>query len=118
MGSPEKPFTVGQGLDKETPCHPLLFVLATDLLHTLLNSTKDLGLLTLPLSLHHNQDFPILQYADDTLIFMQGSSTQFIFQKALLNTFAESTGLRVNYTKSMMVSVNVSQSRLSHPQIF
>jgi len=74
-GVPGKTFHCRRGVRQGDPLSPLLFVLAADLLQTLLNSAKDLGLLTLPLSLHHNQDFPILQYADDTLIFMQGIST-------------------------------------------
>ena len=42
---------------------------------------------------------------------MQGNSS---FLKAILNTFAESIGLKVNYSKSMMVLVNVSEQRLQH----
>jgi hypothetical protein len=45
--------------------------------------------------LPHDQDFPILQYADDTLIFMQGDARQLFFLKAILNSFAESTGLLI-----------------------
>lgn len=57
--------------------------------------------------LPHDHDFPILQYADDTLIFMQGDARQLFFLKAILNSFAESTGLKVNYEKSMMVPINI-----------
>ena len=42
---------------------------------------------------------------------MQGNSS---FLKAILNTFAESIGLKVNYSKSMMVPMNVSEQRLQH----
>ena len=34
-----------------------------------------------------------LQYADDTLIIMEGCSRQLLFLKALLNSFGSSTGL-------------------------
>ena len=61
----------------------------------------------------HDQDFTILQYADDTLIFLQGDARQLFFLKAILNSFAESTGLKVNYEKSMMVPVNVFEGHLS-----
>ena len=66
------------------------------------------------MNLPHGQDFPILQYTDDTLIFMQGDARQLFFLKAILNTFVESTSLKVNYSKSMMVLVNVSEQRLQH----
>jgi hypothetical protein len=45
-------------------------------------------------------DFPIVQYADDTLLIMKADAQQLIFLKSLLNSFADSTGLRVNYRKS------------------
>jgi len=35
----------------------------------------------------------------------------FFFLKTLLNSFAESTGLRVNYNKSMMVPINIKESK-------
>jgi hypothetical protein len=35
------------------------------------SSARSSGLLTLPIPLASDEDFPILQYADDTLIFMK-----------------------------------------------
>jgi hypothetical protein len=54
----------------------------------------------------NQSDFTILQYADDTLIFLEGDVRQLFFLKSLLNSFAESTGLKVNYNKSLMVPIN------------
>lgn len=34
-----------------------------------------------------------------------------VFLKAILNSFAESTGLKVNYSKSVMVPINISDDR-------
>lgn len=51
-----------------------LFVLAVDFLQTIGNAARQQGLLSLPMDLLHVQDFPILQYADDTLIFLQEDS--------------------------------------------
>jgi len=34
--------------------------------------------------------------------------------KALLHTFGESTSLRVNYEKSMMVPINTSEEKMNH----
>jgi len=107
----ERFFTV-EGVRQGDPLSPLLFVLAADFLQDLLNSARAHGLLSLPLTLPHNQDFPILQYADDTLIFMRADARELFFLKAMLNSFAESTGLKVNYAKSMMVPVNVDEAKL------
>ena len=91
----------------------MLFVLAADFIQTILNTAKQCGILSLPLDLPHDQDFPILQYADDTLIFMQGDARQIFFLKAILNSFADSTGLKVNYAKSMMVPINVFEHKMN-----
>jgi hypothetical protein len=45
---------------------------------------------------------------------MEGCSNQLFFLKILLNSFATSTGLRVNYAKSMMLPINMSEERLNH----
>jgi hypothetical protein len=111
-GVPGKVFHCKRGVRQGDPLSPLLFVLAADFLQDLLNSAKQHGLLSLPLVLPHNQDFPILQYADDTLIFMKADARQLFFLKAMLNTFADSTGLKVNFDKSMMVPINVSEAKL------
>jgi hypothetical protein len=45
---------------------------------------------------------------------MEGCGKQLFFLKALLNSFSLSTGLRVNFQKSMMVPINTPESRLQH----
>jgi hypothetical protein len=42
---------------------------------------------------------------------MQGDARQLFFLKAILNTFAKTSGLKVNYAKSMMVPINISEER-------
>lgn len=59
-------------------------------------------------------DFPIVQYADDTLILLQADARQLLFLKAFLHSFAASTGLQVNYRKSHMYPINISQDKLMH----
>jgi hypothetical protein len=55
-------------------------------------------------------DFPIVQYADDTLLILEPS--QLLTLKQILSTFASDTGLKVNYDKSIMLPINISQERL------
>lgn len=87
--------------------------MAASLLQTIVNRAKDLGLLNLSIPLQHSGDFPILQYVDDTLIIMEGCARQLFLLKALLSSFA-STSLKVNFSKSMMAPINVSEERLHH----
>ena len=63
----------------------------------------------LPIPLLGDDDFPILHYADGALIFMQRDVTQLNHLKDLLSEFAESTGLKVNFDKSFMVPINVTE---------
>jgi hypothetical protein len=69
--------------------------------------------LSLPLPLPNDDDFPILQYAYDTIIFMQGDVNQLLHLKDILHSFAESTGKQVNFDKSFMVPINISEERLN-----
>jgi len=94
-----KTFHCLRGVRQGDPLSPLLFVLAADFLQTLINKGKDLGLLNLPIPLETNKDFPIIQYADDTLIVLEGNTRQLLFLKSVMNTFSEATGLRVNLKK-------------------
>ena len=96
-GSPRKTFNCLRGVRQGYPLSPLLFVLATDFLQSLINKGKDLGLLRLPIPLESSKDFPIIQYADDTLIILEGDTRQLLFLKSIINTFTESTGLKVNF---------------------
>jgi hypothetical protein len=113
-GTPGKVFHYRRGVRHGDPLPPLLFVLAADLLQSIINKAKDQGLLNLPIPLQYTNDFPILQYADDTLIIMEECARQLFVLKALLNTFADFTGSRVNFSKSMMVPINLPEGRLQH----
>jgi hypothetical protein len=53
-----------------------------------------------------------VQYADDTLLIMEACPKQLFFLKAILNSFASSTGLRVNYNKSNMYPINVNAEKM------
>jgi hypothetical protein len=89
-GVPGKVFHCRRRVRQGDPLSPLLFVLATDLLQSVINSALHRGILALPLSDRCGTEFPIVQYAD-TLLFLEACPRQLMTLKALLNTFAEST---------------------------
>jgi hypothetical protein len=63
-----------------------------DLLQSIVNKAKDCGL-RLPLPNACGADFPVIQYADDTILILEACPRQLFFLKAMLNSFADSTGL-------------------------
>jgi hypothetical protein len=107
-----KVFYYRRGVRQGDPLSPLLFVLVADLLQSIVNKAKDMSLLRLPLNVGYSTNFPIIQYVGDTLLIMEACSHQLLVLKALLNTFVNSTDLKVNYSKSSMVPVNLSHEQL------
>lgn len=100
-------------LGKEILSPPLLFVLAAELLQVIINRAAAMGLLRRPVPTP-DDDFPVIQYADDTLFIMEAEANQLFFLKGILQSFFESTGLKVNYHKSQMIPINVSPERMEH----
>jgi hypothetical protein len=94
------------------PLSPLLFVLATDLLQSIVNKAYQQGLFYLPIPNRDVHHFPIIQYADDTLLVMQADARQLFCLKALLHSFAISTGLKVNFHKSCLIPINVPNHKV------
>jgi hypothetical protein len=61
---------------------------------------------------------PALQYADDTLIILNGSVQQATFLKHILHAFTVFTGLQINFQKSTFVPMHMSdQSAAAVSQI-
>jgi len=73
-----------------------------------------MGVLTHPISDNFGGDFPILQYADDTLLVLPGNARTLFNLKGLLRTFSDSCGLHVNFSKSFLVPINMSNERAQH----
>jgi hypothetical protein len=73
----------------------------------MINNQFRLGNLNAPIPIP-NHDFPVIQYADDTIVVMEACPTQVTILKNMINLFAEATGLTVNFQKSNMIPINCS----------
>jgi mannosylglycoprotein endo-beta-mannosidase len=113
-GVPRKKFYCKRGVRQGDPLSPLLFVLVADLLQAVLNKAMSQGIIKAPLNGMACPDFPVIQYANDTLVVLKANARELICLKALLQTFTASTGLKVNYSKSCMMPINMDSTRLQH----
>lgn len=112
-GVPGRPFKCKRGVRQGDPLSPLLFVVAADLLQSIVNKAANDNVLAHPLGNSFGGDFPIIQYADDTLVILPAEEQQLINLKEIHDTFAISTGLRVNFMKSFIVPINVDPQKTS-----
>jgi hypothetical protein len=113
-GVPASLFHCKRGVRQGDPLSSLLFVLAADFLQSIINEAMHQQLLHRPIPLQCTNDFPIVQYADDTIIIMQADVQQLVTLKDLLAKFSEASGLRVNYNKSNLISINIADGNVDH----
>ena len=83
---------------------PYLFLLVADVLQTLIK--QDGGVRHLLVA---DMPCPVLQYADDTLILLRGKVVDVCRLKLLLDQFSDAPGLCIDYNKSTMVPMNMSE---------
>lgn len=76
-GVPGKYFQCKRGVRQGDPLSPLLFVLAAYLLQSIINEAHKRNLLHLPFPQYNQANFPIVRYADDTLLIMQATRSKF-----------------------------------------
>lgn len=109
-GIPGKQFLCKRGVRQGDPLSPLIFVLAADILQSIFNEAMKQNLIDSPLAV--SNDFPVVQYADDTILLLPACPLQIQQTQNLLMHFTAYTGLRVNYSKSVLVPINVSPQKI------
>jgi hypothetical protein len=86
-GTPGKQFQCRRGVRQGDPLSPLLFVLAADLLQCIVNKAHNQGLFSLPIEADPSNNFPIIQYADDTILIMKASRREIFLSKRTSTVF-------------------------------
>jgi hypothetical protein len=105
-GVPGKKNVCKRGVRQGDPLSPLFFVNTAELLQAAVNFAWQQGDISLPLDESFGQKYPILQYADDTLLIMLADAVQLNRLKDILRLFSASTGLQVNFHKTTIVPIN------------
>jgi hypothetical protein len=92
-----------RGLRQGDPLSPLLFIIAIDPLHRILERATDIGVLS-PLPLREAKLRASL-YADDAIVFMNPIKDELRSLLRILKAFGEATGLRINIDKCSISSI-------------
>jgi hypothetical protein len=106
-GVPGKPFICKRGVRQGDPLSPLLFVEGADLLQSLVNQAYDGGSLSAPIPVRGK--YPIIQYADDTIIVLHAIRSELEKFREILQNYAAFSGLKVNYHKSFIIPINLQR---------
>jgi len=113
-GSHTDEFPLEHGLRQGDPFSPFLFLLDVEGFHVLMQSLVEADLFNgyrvrrdNALGLTH------LQFADDTLIIGEKTWLNMRSMRAALLIFEQLSGLKVNFNKSLLTGVNVSEFWLS-----
>ncbi|GAU48580.1 hypothetical protein TSUD_369510 [Trifolium subterraneum] len=107
-GSPTKDFKVHKGLRQEDPLSPFLFLIAAEGLTGLVNKAINIGKFQ-GFKVHDNLQFPILQFADDTVLICEGSWVNVSTIKTILRGFELVSGMKINFVKSKIYGINVDE---------
>jgi len=113
-GSPTDEFTLERGLRQGDPLSPILFLLAAEGPNVLIKAMVESGNFTGYIAGGANQVvISHLQFADDTLLLGDKSWANVRAMRAGLVLFEAMSVLKVNYHKSSLVRVNISESLLA-----
>ncbi|CAL5404505.1 unnamed protein product [Camellia sinensis] len=111
-GAPTKEFSPQRGLRQGDPLSPFLFNIVAEGLNILLVRAINLGILR---GVHVGSKDVLLshlQFADDSILFSEADWDQMVLIKRILRCFEILSGLRINYHKSVVCGVGVSDSLL------
>jgi hypothetical protein len=89
-----------KGLRQGDPLSPILFNIVTDMLAIIIQRAKEDGKVDGLIPHLVDGGISILQYADDTIIFMENNLEKALNMKLILYIFEQISGLKINFHKS------------------
>lgn len=106
-------FITGKGLRQGDPISPLLFNLVMDIFSKMLTKGSQAGLIRGLCPELVRGGVMCLQYADDTLLFLENDTRVALNLKWILTCFEQISGMRINYHKSALVPINLNVDDLN-----
>ncbi|KAJ0870075.1 putative RNA-directed DNA polymerase [Helianthus annuus] len=113
-GSPTLEFNVQRGVRQGDPLSPLLFILAMEALHVVSVKANSLGIFDGVKTPNDGPTISHLLYADDVLFVGEWSEKNFNNLARLLRCFHLSSGLKVNFNKSHLYGIGVSNEEIGN----
>lgn len=98
-----------KGLRQRDPLSPLLFNIVADGLLAILDRASEKGLLEGVTPHLVEGGITHLQYADDTVLFIQHTQQNIVNLKFLLFCFEEVSGMKINYNKSEVFTIGINE---------
>jgi hypothetical protein len=108
-GEPGEFFRTYKGLRHGDPLSPLLFNLVADALTMMLKKGCRAGMINGVILELIEGGLTHLQYADDTMIFIEADRQSIANVKFLLYCFENMSGLKINYQKSEVIGIGISE---------
>jgi hypothetical protein len=100
-----------RGLRQGDPLSLLLFVIAMEALNAIFHQADADGLFT---SLHASTiRYSLSLYADDLVFFVAPCAADFIMVKAIMNTFAQTSGLHTNVSKCQITHIRCTEDQVT-----
>jgi hypothetical protein len=93
-------FQTGKGLRQGDPVSPILFNMVVDVLAVLIERAKSQGFLNGVVPHLVEDGMSVLQYADDTILFINDDLERAKGLKLVLGAFEKLSGLKINFHKS------------------
>lgn len=97
-GNLSSSFTIKRGCRQGDPLSPFIFVLCVEVLAYMIRSNKNIKGITV-----NSTEYKISQYADDTSLLLDGSSSSLKEALEVLTQFSEFSGLKVNFDKTQVI---------------
>jgi hypothetical protein len=111
-------FQTNKGLRQGDPLSPILFKIIVDMLSILIERAKEDGQVGGLIPHLVDGGLSILQYADDTILFLEHDLNKVVNMKLILCLFEELSGLKINFHKSEIFFGKAKEEEDQYKQIF